>query len=471
MTRRGFLAAAVPLLVPPRLKQRRVVVVGAGLAGLCTAYLLGERGYEVTVVEARDRPGGRVWTWREPFADGQWLEAGAPGGVDRDARLVRWCRTFSLELETDPPGPPPPVLFHLKGETFPERELVVRNPWGLPLELAKVAPQALLARYLGPLAARLGPSGPWTSPEWAAYDGKSLATLLRELDVPRAIRAPLARTLSGDAPETASALAAIRQVARSPWAGLAKRVRVKGGMDGLPRAFADRLKGRILYETAFVAVKTRRDGVTVFAQRGPRAEPLEAGHVVLASPPGTLPDADFDPGLPEGKLHAIEALAHTRASQVFVQTKSRYYERRGLQGLLWTDTPLDRVIVATPADSPSARGLLRVSMNGAAAEEMDELAEERRTPFALAMLELMLPGTRASAETVRFHSWTLDPWARGASYEPGPGQVAALLPVLASPVGSLHFAGEHTAAGGPGLEGALESAERVVEEIAGRKGA
>src|SRR5882757_6686048 len=103
-SRRGFLAAStLPLLARHVLARaagpdRRVLVVGAGLAGLSAATLLGEKGYEVTVVEARDRPGGRLWTLREPWKDGQWLEAGAPGGADTSRRMIKWCGTLGLEL-------------------------------------------------------------------------------------------------------------------------------------------------------------------------------------------------------------------------------------------------------------------------------------------------------------------------------------------------------------------------------------
>src|SRR6185295_1592390 len=104
VSRRHFLAsAAAPFLVPRALlgatpPDRRVVVVGAGLAGLGAAYLLGERGYEVTLVEARERPGGRIWTWREPFKDGQWLESGATSTDDGSKRVLKWCQAFGLEV-------------------------------------------------------------------------------------------------------------------------------------------------------------------------------------------------------------------------------------------------------------------------------------------------------------------------------------------------------------------------------------
>jgi len=54
-----------------------VVVAGAGLSGLTAAYALQRREAEVTVFEARDRIGGRVWTQRDGFAEGQHAEAGA----------------------------------------------------------------------------------------------------------------------------------------------------------------------------------------------------------------------------------------------------------------------------------------------------------------------------------------------------------------------------------------------------------
>jgi len=445
-----------------------VVVVGAGLAGLGAAYLLGERGYEVTLVEARERPGGRIWTWREPFKDGQWLESGATSTDDGSKRVLKWCQAFGLEVVPPPrPSPPPELLLHLKGETFPARELILRNPYGLPLELAKVPPQALLARYLAPLAAKLPDRASWTRPEWAAYDAKSLATLLREAGAPSAARSLMAQAAEGGSPTTTSALWALREAARPRLAGVTKSLVVKGGMDRLPKAFAERLKGRILYDTALVALRVRGERVTAFVESKGRAAPVEARHVVLAAPFGALREVEFDPVLPAGKARAIQELPYALVSQVHVQTRSRFYERRGLQSLLFTDTPLGRVVVATPPDSPSGRGLLQVWMHGEAAAEIDGMLEEKRIPYVLALLELVLPGAREYAETVRFHSWNLDPWARGAWRQFSPGQVAALHPQVAPAVGPLHFGGEHTSTVEAGLEGALESAERVVAEIAG----
>ena len=87
VTRREFLARSAGAAAATAIGARpigstaqtpqRIVVIGAGLAGLCAAFELAAAGHDVTIFEARERPGGRVLTLREPFADGLYAEAGA----------------------------------------------------------------------------------------------------------------------------------------------------------------------------------------------------------------------------------------------------------------------------------------------------------------------------------------------------------------------------------------------------------
>ncbi len=78
----------------------RVIVVGAGLAGLAAAYELEGEGHKVTVLEARSRPGGRVRTYRDPFADGLYAEMGAEYVDASDTHAHFYCRKFGLEIRT-----------------------------------------------------------------------------------------------------------------------------------------------------------------------------------------------------------------------------------------------------------------------------------------------------------------------------------------------------------------------------------
>lgn len=90
------LFGAVRILTAP---ARKVLVLGAGMAGLVAAYELSKLGHDVTILEARTRPGGRVHTLREPFADGLYAEAGAARIPDNHDLTLKYVKEFELPLE------------------------------------------------------------------------------------------------------------------------------------------------------------------------------------------------------------------------------------------------------------------------------------------------------------------------------------------------------------------------------------
>ncbi|MGH2709217.1 MAG: flavin monoamine oxidase family protein, partial [Actinomycetota bacterium] len=104
--------------VRPGFAPRKIVVVGAGLAGLSAAYELAEAGHDVTVLEARSRPGGRVHTLREPFADGLHAEAGAGRIPDNHDFTLRYVKLCGLTLDPFLPSDRAQV-YHVSGQRFP----------------------------------------------------------------------------------------------------------------------------------------------------------------------------------------------------------------------------------------------------------------------------------------------------------------------------------------------------------------
>jgi len=134
MKRRDFLkqsaavaAITLPGLMPTRLLtetlQRRgvtkkVVIIGAGLAGLSAGYELTQAGHDVTILEARNRPGGRVLTLREPFADGLYAEAGAMNVFDNHSWTLKYIRLFGLILDRSTSPNLASIHFHISGRPF-----------------------------------------------------------------------------------------------------------------------------------------------------------------------------------------------------------------------------------------------------------------------------------------------------------------------------------------------------------------
>ena len=80
--------------------DRRIIIIGAGLAGLACAYDLGLAGFNIILLEARSRPGGRVRTYRDPFADGLYAEMGAEYVNSEDRYVHKYAKEFGLSILT-----------------------------------------------------------------------------------------------------------------------------------------------------------------------------------------------------------------------------------------------------------------------------------------------------------------------------------------------------------------------------------
>jgi monoamine oxidase len=136
---------------------------------------------------------------------------------------------------------------------------------------------------------------------------------------------------------------------------------------------------------------------------------------------------------------------------------------------MWTDTPIERVF---PQRDPDGRLMsLTCWIDGANAIALDARPEPEQVAFVLSELARIRPSTKDNLEVARIMSWAREPFSKGAYVNFHPGQVSRLKPVMGKPWHRLHFAGEHTAFTSPGMEGALESAERAAEEISARMSA
>src|SRR3954447_16985715 len=104
LTAAGSQSIPQPQTLPRSGRPKRIVVLGAGLSGLAASYELVQAGHDVTIVEARMRPGGRVLTIRDPFADGLFAEAGATRIPDNNLWTLHYVNHFGLALDSFRPG-------------------------------------------------------------------------------------------------------------------------------------------------------------------------------------------------------------------------------------------------------------------------------------------------------------------------------------------------------------------------------
>ncbi|HYG82337.1 MAG TPA: FAD-dependent oxidoreductase [Pyrinomonadaceae bacterium] len=475
----GLAAAALsarPLLLAARGRDelerkggpKKVIVIGAGLAGLAAAYELARAGHAVTVLEARTRAGGRVYTMREPFSDGMYAEAGAIYVPDNHDWTLRYIKLFDLPV--DPVAPRDlSSLFYVRGKRIPVGRGQTTTEWPLELtdEEKRLGRQGMREKYISSVLKDVGDaaSADWPPARLKKYDRMTFSEFLRGQGASPAAVALLRLgypDLWGDGIDTISALGLLRDIAHRRYTKQSYAIR--GGSDHLPKAFAARLKDKIHYGAAVVKIEHDARGVRVVYSQAGAHRTLAAAHLVCAVPFSVLRHVDLSPRFSADKQRAIEQLPYTSVARVYLQTRSRFWLDEGLTGQASTDLPIMSVYDRTE-NQPGTRGILESYMAGPQARRVTAMREGERLSFTLGQMERVHPAVREHFEGGASKCWDEDEWARGDYAWFRPGQVAELLPHIARPEGRVHFAGEHASAWPGWMQGALESGNRAAREI------
>jgi monoamine oxidase len=444
-----------------------VIVAGAGLAGLAAAYELVRLGHRVTVLEGRDRPGGRVLTLRDGFDGGLHVEAGATFVREDHFHTVHYARELGVALVPAGGGARGVgARCFVRGRSVRMRAgRAVRWPVQLSPTEAGLPSGVLLARYLDPVLDEIGdPSHPaWPGAAALRYDGVSLAGLLRARGAsPGAVEVMRLGYLDewGDGVESVSALSLLRDLARQRAPGAT--FRVDGGTDRLPRAFAARLGDRVLYRAAVTDLHHDGGGVRVGFRDGGGRQLLAADYLVCALPFTTLRGTAVTPRFSPEKRRAIDGLRTTSATRVYLQLRARCWAAG--EAAVPTDLPVMHLGDAT-AGQPGPGAVLEAFVTGPNARRIAAMEPEARVAFAREHAGRIHPGLDRVFERGASYCWDADPWARGDYAWFAPGELAAFLPHLARPEGRVHFAGDHTSSLPGWMQGALASGQRAADEV------
>jgi len=480
LTRREFIFSTSAVFVSAKVfsrTKRRVLILGAGLSGLSAAFELAQKGFDVMVIEARNRIGGRVQTLREPFADNQTVELGGELIGDGYKRFLNYAKRFDIKFEevssTTETGGSVTNLQKgigtsavLKGKFYPIGSTLEANPYNLSAEEARDLPPTLLIKNIVAMASevRANPA------KLFEFDQISLAEALRKRGVSNEMIRLMNISLNYNDIETVSAGGILWESRRRVSAGT-KAIHIIGGNDLIPKAlFENSVKSgaKIFLEAKVRQISQNGNSVKVSFQRKGKIETIEAEKLICTIPFSVLRDIEFAPNLPEAKAKAIKELAYTRITKVFLQAKRAEWDKQNLGSSVWTDTPCERIFNAS-GKRCDARGIFTLWTDGIGANLPEKLSDKSRINWGEKEFVKALPFMKNSIETGATKSWTNDEFVRGAYSHFTIRQLKELQPNLKTAVGNIHFAGEHTAEFAPGMEGALESAERVVKEIIGQE--
>jgi monoamine oxidase len=473
-TRRKFLGLAGVTLFSSRVFSQtkpRIIIAGAGLSGLSAAYELSERGYEVTVLEARERVGGRIQTLRKPFTDGQYVETGGEILGDGYQRFLNYADKFGIKYseipnETQTGGSVSNLQKGIGTSVFMQGKLYpvgsdFPNPYNLSGEEAINLPPNYLIKKLLEMAAevRQNPS------KLADFDKLSLADVLRQKGVSEQMIKLMNISLNYNSIETVSAGGILWESRRRANIGTTA-IKIDSGNDTVPKMLAEKsLRNgvKLIKNARITQINHSENSVRViFNDQSGKNQTIEGEKLVCTIPFTALRKISFSPSLPVAKTKAINELAYTQITKVFLQGKREEWDKLKLGSLIWTDTPGERIFNA--AGKPSdLRGIFKVWTEGEGAKYPDSLSDKKRIDWAKTELKKILPKMKFDKTATK--SWGNDEFAGGSYAHFTCGQLSELQPFIKTQTGAIHFAGEHTAEKAPGMEGALESAERVVAEI------
>jgi monoamine oxidase len=383
----GVLAAGAMSLAPRSLftspsslpPAKKVLILGAGLAGLVAAYELSQTGHDVTILEARMRPGGRVHTLRENFSDGLYAEAGAARIPDSHDQTLKYVKLFNLPLEP----------------MYPNRLSALRFDGGQRREVAIEGFTEALGETLG-------------------------------LD------------LAGNPAQ---------------WS------KIQGGSDLLPKAFAQRLSEKIHYGCPVVRLEQDPNAARAIFKRAGRTETMSADRVLCTIPFSVLRGIELPANFSDRKRDLIRKLEYIPVSRVYLQTKTRFWEGKGLNGFALTN---DIVEIWHPTwNQPGRRGILMTYARFGPGDRIGAMNPNDRISTTLDQIDKIYPGLRDQFEGGCSKYWVEDEWSKGAWAGVGLREMG----FASSPEGRVHFAGEHLSFFPSWMQGALVSGLRAVKEI------
>jgi len=480
-------AGAENFQVPPGSgKGRSVVILGAGIAGLVSAYELQKAGYKVTVLEARDRIGGRVWTIRggdrivqhgrpdqqATFDPGLYFNSGAARIPSTHRVILGYARRFGVQMETFV-NVNRNAGWDFGGKVQPERRMVNDLRGHLSELLAKAIDQHALDQAVGKgelemvrqflnFYGQLDDKGRYSPDGSSGYAVEGGGYNQAPVPLP-----PLG--FHDLAPSQAVGLP---YVFEHIWDMQATMLQPVGGMDRIAHAIYERVKPTVRLRNPISAI--RRVGNRVRIEHGPGKQMTEADYCICTLPMPIMARLDTD-------FSAAKKAAFTAAPQlpsVKVGFESpRFWERDDyiFGGAAWTDK-LNENVLYPSNNYGAAKGILVAAYCAGwthqdTPQSFAALSHEERFRISRECVEALHPGrSKLMAKGVTV-AWGLTPysetvgalWGGFASREGGRSPAYA---ELQKPEGPVLFAGEHLSYQGTWQEGAAMSAHEALKVLA-----
>lgn len=423
----------------------RIVIVGAGIAGLNTAYKLKQSGLTATIFEGSSRTGGRMFTARDLLADGLTSELGGEFIDSNHEEMLKLMTEFGLEqLDTRAPTAASltPDTYFINGRHYTQQQAARAF---VPIAKSILKDHDALGDIVNYQIEGGGTALDRQS--IAQYlDGIGVTGWMRELiDVAYVTeygldageQSALNFVLligSGDLKDTE----AFTLLGESD-----ERYKVRGGNQQIVDELARRLAGQIRLLYRLEAIRSKGQGFTLTFQADGKVVDEDADIVVLTVPFSILRDVKMQVDLPALKAKAIRELGYGANAKVLVGFRSRPWETLGYSGATYSDEAFQLAWANSLLQAGVAGGLTLYS-GGKLAHDVGQGTAEEAAARLMRGVDRAYPGAsrERNGKVSRFH-WPTFPWTKGSYACYKPGQWTTIAGSEGRPVGNLFFAGEH----------------------------
>jgi monoamine oxidase len=422
-------------------KKPKVIIIGAGFAGLSAAYYLHKKKIDYVILEARNRIGGRVFSHTIDEQENLVIELGAEWVGNSHTRLRDLCGELDLEL------------FNNQFDThlIYQGQYSKNGEWGYSEEW-KTKFQSIIDKYPKLTQAdklKIDKTDWWRFLVNNGCSGKDLD--LREL---------LDSTDFGETIRNVSAFAALAEYAESSEKN-EMDLKIRGGNSMFAKKIAEKIgDDKILLQHAVSrVVQNTKGGVKVYCENG---ESFTGDKIICTAPTFAVKKIKWEPGLPPDQVNAMNELQYARINKNPLLFSERF----------WKDESFDMITDQTPhyfyhatKNQSSKKGVLISYTIGEKAAVVANQSDAWKADMIQQTLQPHFGDVKKLLEKQANYYWGNDPISYGSYAIYNKGQWFRVRPILSRSHIHTHFAGEHLADWQGFMEGAINTGEEAAAKI------